>query len=58
MMAMSTLQLRERYVATGQATKEDIDCFLAFAADPGCRATYFATVRGSGRKTAGGGNAG
>jgi SAM-dependent methyltransferase len=50
MMAMSTCQLRDRYVATGLATEEDIERYGTFAADPACRATYHATIRAAGRK--------
>ena len=49
MMAMSARQLRDRYLATGLATSEDIERYLAFAADPSCLATYHGVVRGSAR---------
>src|SRR5262249_39490256 len=50
MMALSTCQLGDKYVATGLATGRDIELYGAFAAEPACRATYHATVRASGRK--------
>jgi SAM-dependent methyltransferase len=50
MMAMSTCQLRDEYVATGLATEDDIARYALFAADPTCWATYHATIRASGRK--------
>lgn len=50
MMAMSTFQLAEKYVATGIATQEDIELYGRFAADPTCWATYHATIRGLARK--------
>jgi hypothetical protein len=50
MMAMSTAQLADKYLATGQATPEDIAGYAAFAADPDCWATFHATVAGAGRK--------
>jgi hypothetical protein len=49
MMAMSTSQLRDRYLATGLATPADIESYLAFAADPSCSASYHGVVRGSAR---------
>jgi SAM-dependent methyltransferase len=50
MMAMSTLQLAEKYIATGLASREDIELYGRFAADPACWATYHATIRGVARK--------
>jgi SAM-dependent methyltransferase len=50
MMALSTCQLRDKYVATGLVTEEDIERYGAFAADPTCWATYHATIRAAGRK--------
>jgi SAM-dependent methyltransferase len=47
MMAMSTRQLRDRYLETGLATSEDIEGYLDFAANPACWATYHGVVRGS-----------
>jgi SAM-dependent methyltransferase len=53
MMAMSTFQLAEKYVATGLASRQDIELYGRFAADPTCWATYHATIRGVARKRAG-----
>jgi hypothetical protein len=50
MMALSTQQLSDKYVATGLTTGRDIDLYGSFAADRACWATYHATVRASGRK--------
>jgi ubiquinone/menaquinone biosynthesis C-methylase UbiE len=50
MMGMSTYQLRDKYVATGLATEQDIELYGAFAADPTCWATYHATISAAGRK--------
>jgi hypothetical protein len=50
MMGLSTNQLRDKYIATGLATQEDIELYNAFTADPTCWATYHATVRLMGRK--------
>jgi SAM-dependent methyltransferase len=50
MMGLSTQQLQEKYVATGQATGRDIELYGSFAAERACWATYHATVRASGRK--------
>jgi len=50
MMGLSTNQLREKYVATGLATDEDIEGYGAFSADPTCWATYHATISAAGRK--------
>jgi SAM-dependent methyltransferase len=50
MMAMSTAQLADKYVATGLASAEDIAGYAKFAADPACWATYHATIRAAGRK--------
>ena len=47
---MSTRQLRDIYLATGQATANDVDLYLAFAADPSCWATYHGVVRGAGKR--------
>jgi hypothetical protein len=54
MMALSTCQLCDKYVATGLATERDIELYRAFAAEKDCWATYHATVRASGRKPVGG----
>jgi hypothetical protein len=50
MMAMSTHQLRDKYVATGLATEGDVERYGTFAADPTCWATYHTTIRAAGRK--------
>jgi len=50
MMGLSAHQLREKYVATGLATAEDIECYRAFAADEKCWAIYHGTVRALGTK--------
>jgi SAM-dependent methyltransferase len=52
MMATSTALLADKYIATGLATGEDIERYGRFAADPTCRATYYATIRVAGRKRA------
>ncbi|MBI1918847.1 MAG: class I SAM-dependent methyltransferase [Planctomycetes bacterium] len=55
MMGLSTYQLRDKYVATGLATEEDIERYGTFAADPTCWATYHATISAVGRKPMKGG---
>jgi hypothetical protein len=45
MMRLSTLALRDKYVATGLATQTDIDGYLEFALTPECWGNYYATVR-------------
>lgn len=50
MMAMSTEQLRAKYLATGEATEEDLERYTAFSADPTCWAIHYATVRVTVRK--------
>ena len=49
MMAMSTRELRERYLETGLASATDLEGYLAFADDPACWATYHGVVRASAR---------
>lgn len=44
MMAMSTVQLAEKYIATGVATQADINNYGRFAEDPNAWAIYYATV--------------
>ncbi|UJB71390.1 methyltransferase domain-containing protein [Acaryochloris sp. 'Moss Beach'] len=44
MMAMSTVQLAEKYIATGAVTQADIDHYGRFAEDPNAWAIYYATV--------------
>jgi SAM-dependent methyltransferase len=50
MMALSTHELGDKYIATGLATLRDIELYGSFAADRACWATYHATVRASGCK--------
>jgi SAM-dependent methyltransferase len=50
MMGMSATQLQGKYVATGEATEQDIERYGAFAADPSCWAIYHGTVRATGTK--------
>lgn len=45
MMRLSTLTLRDKYVATGLATPADIAAYGEFAASPECWGVYYATVR-------------
>jgi SAM-dependent methyltransferase len=45
MMGASTAQLREKYVATGLASDDDIERYVRFAGDPGAWGLYYATVR-------------
>jgi SAM-dependent methyltransferase len=51
-MKMSTLQLAEKYIATGRATHEDIEKYCQFADDRYAWAIYYATVGVTARKTA------
>ncbi|KAI9134337.1 class I SAM-dependent methyltransferase [Acaryochloris sp. CCMEE 5410] len=44
MMKMSTVQLAEKYLATGVVTQADIDHYGRFAEDPNTWAIYYATV--------------
>lgn len=41
---MSTVQLAEKYIATGEATQEDIERYCLFAEDRNAWAIYYATV--------------
>jgi hypothetical protein len=52
MMQLSTLQLGEKYIATGEATEDDITTQVRCADDPSCSAIHYATVRALGRKRA------
>lgn len=52
MMKMSTLQLAEKYIATGAATQTDIDHYGRFAEDQNAWAIYYATVGVIAQKTA------
>jgi SAM-dependent methyltransferase len=45
MMRLSTLALRDEYVATGLVTQSDIDGYADFAKAADCWASYYATVR-------------
>jgi len=51
-MKMSTVQLAEKYVATGEATQEDIEKYCLFADDQNAWAIYYATVGVVAQKTA------
>lgn len=44
-MKMSTVQLAEKYIATGEATPEDIKQYCLFSEDRNAWAIYYATVR-------------
>ncbi|MGD1803897.1 class I SAM-dependent methyltransferase [Dapis sp. BLCC M126] len=44
MMKMSTMQLAQKYIATGKATQSDIENFYLFADDSNSSAIYYATV--------------
>lgn len=50
-MKMSAGQLREKYLATGVVTEQDLDRYCRFADDPHAWAIYYATVAVSGRKS-------
>jgi hypothetical protein len=50
MMDLSTRQLADKYVATECASRDDIDCYAAFAADAACWGVYYSTFRLLGRK--------
>ena len=50
MMAMSAVQLRDKYLATGLVTEADVERYCRFAEDPHSRAVYYATVAVMGRK--------
>src|ERR1017187_8191479 len=52
MMAMSTRQLRDKYLATGVVRDADLDGYLRFAADPASWGVYYATVSVLARKRA------
>jgi len=52
MMAMSAAQLRERYLATGLVTDDDLAGYARFAADPSAWAVYYATIGIIARKPA------
>ena len=44
MMRMSADQLRDKYLATGEAMAEDIDNYRDFAGNPDTRAVYYSTI--------------
>lgn len=50
-MKMSAVQLREKYLATGVVTEQDLDQYGRFADDPQAWAIYYATVAVSARKS-------
>ena len=52
-MRMSTVQLREKYLATGAVISEDLDSYCRFADDPKSRAIYYATIAVRGQKVEG-----
>jgi hypothetical protein len=43
-MKLSAMQLAQTYIATGEATQEDIEQYCLFAEDPHTWAIYYATV--------------
>lgn len=45
MMAMSTRQLSEKYLRTGEVTHETLSRYAEFAANPSCWALYHSTMR-------------
>ncbi len=49
-MKMSATQLREKYLATGVVSDEDLEQYCRFAENPHSSAIYYATIRVSGRK--------
>ncbi len=51
-MKLSTLQLAEQYLATGETTQADLDQYCWLAEDPNAWAIYYATIRVSAQKTA------
>jgi hypothetical protein len=50
MMRSSTLQLADKYIATGLVSAADIDGYAHFASDPACWGMYYATFRALCRK--------
>jgi len=50
MMKMSTVQLAQKYIATGEATDEDVQKYCRFAENPSSWAVYYATVGVIGQK--------
>lgn len=51
-MKMSTEQLAEKYIATGEATHQDIEQYCQFAEDPHTWAIYYSTVGVTAKKAA------
>jgi hypothetical protein len=49
-MNMSTIQLREKYLATGVVSNEDLEQYCRFAEQPRTLAVYYATIGVSGRR--------
>jgi hypothetical protein len=47
---MSARQLRTQYVATGEASEEDVENYCTFAQNPSNWAIYYATVALLGQK--------
>ncbi len=43
-MKLSTMQLAQKYIATGEANQEDIEQYCLFADDPNTWSIYYATV--------------
>lgn len=43
-MKISTLQLAEKYIATGEVTQADIEQYCLFSEDPNAWAIYYATI--------------
>ena len=50
MMGLSTRQLRDKYLATGQAQERDLELYDAFTLDPGAWGVFHGTIRGVGQK--------
>jgi hypothetical protein len=49
-MKMSAVQLREKYLATGVVSDEDLEQYCRFAENPQSSAVYYSTIGVSGRK--------
>ncbi len=49
-MKMSAVQLREKYLATGMVSDEDLEQYCRFADNPQSSAVYYTTIGVSGRK--------
>ena len=49
-MKMSAVQLREKYLATGVVSDEDLEQYCRFAENPQSSAVYYVTIGASGRK--------